>query len=287
MSTQERIMDWYRANSRDLPWRTSEVTAWQILVSEIMLQQTPAARVAPAWLEWIARWPDAQSLAQASPADVLRQWNRLGYPNRALRLHATAQEVVNRFSGQLPQDFDELRSLPGIGEYTAAAIMSFAFNKRAVVLDTNVRRVIARVWHGNERTPSHLTTKERQEADGLVPTDDASAALWSIAVMEFGAVVCTSRTPQCHSCIISSQCTWHLQGHPAFEGVKRTQKFTGTDRQVRGKIMAALRESTSGVTRDTLTSLWPHATQRSRALSSLIEDGLVEQNDDGTFQLPN
>lgn len=280
-------MDWYQTNQRSLPWRGKGVTPWQILVSEIMLQQTPANRVAPAWQQWIDRWPDAQSLASAKPADVLRQWDRLGYPKRALRLQATARELVNHHNGQLPQDLAALTSLPGIGEYTAAAVLAFAFKKKAVVLDTNVRRVISRIWHGQERTATHLTNVERTFAAGLLPETDDESALWSIAIMEFGALVCTARQPKCDACIVSTECAWLNAGCPTSAIEKRTQKFTGTDRQVRGKILELMRASAPFVSEPEIMKVWPDEVQLNRALKSLMKDGLVVQNQHGTFQLPD
>jgi len=251
-----------------------------------MLQQTPANRVAPQWQNWIARWPDAASLAAASPADVIRQWDRLGYPNRALRLHQTAKLVVTDFGGELPANEDSLRSLPGIGEYTAAAVMAFAFSQRSVVLDTNVRRVIARVWNGQERQPQSLSNIERIFAEAQVPESAKSAAQWSAAVMEFGATVCTAKSPQCSDCIIKNDCAWRLAGFPPSQIAPRTQKFAGTDRQVRGQIMQQLKNSRTSVTKADLAQQWTDSAQGHRALDSLISDGLVEVTRSGRFALP-
>ena len=280
-------MDWFQANARDLPWRAKHTTAWQVLVSEIMLQQTPAERVAPAYLGWIDRWPDAASLAKATPADVLRQWDRLGYPNRALRLHQCAKQVAADFSGELPSNYDELVALPGIGDYTASAVIAFAHNKRSVVLDTNIRRVLMRVWTGQERAPQTVSRIERALADELTPTNDAHAALWSAAVMEFGAVICTARKPLCEHCFISSQCKWLADGQPKSAVVVRSQKFEGTDRQVRGKLMAVLRSANSSVPKSELDCVWVDGQQRERALDGLVSDGLVEITRAGRYRLPH
>ena len=279
-------MNWFQAHARDLPWRATHTTAWQVLVSEIMLQQTPAERVTPAYLAWIKRWPDAATLAQASPADVLRQWDRLGYPNRAIRLHQCAKKVTSEFGGELPSDYDGLVALPGIGDYTASAILAFAHNKRSVVLDTNIRRVLMRVWNGQERQPQSVSAIERILADELTPRKDADAALWSAAVMEFGAVICTARNPGCDHCFIASHCHWALAGKPQSTVAVRTQKFAGTDRQVRGKLMAVLRDASGSVPKSQLDEVWTDGLQRERALDGLVSDGLVEVMRSGRYRLP-
>jgi A/G-specific adenine glycosylase len=279
-------MNWFQANARDLPWRATHTTAWQVLVSEIMLQQTPAERVTPAYLAWIKRWPDAATLAQASPADVLRQWDRLGYPNRAMRLHQCAKKVTNEFGGALPSDYDGLVALPGIGDYTASAILAFAHNKRSVVLDTNIRRVLMRVWNGQERQPQSVSAVERLLAHELTPRKDIDAALWSAAVMEFGAVICTARNPGCDHCFIASQCQWSSAGKPKSTLAVRTQKFAGTDRQVRGKLMAVLRDASGSVPKSRLDEVWADGQQRERALDGLVSDSLVEVMRSGRYRLP-
>jgi len=286
VTIQSEVMIWFQANSRDLPWRARHTTGWQVLVSEIMLQQTPAQRVAPAYLAWIDRWPDAPSLAAATPAEVLRQWDRLGYPNRALRLHQCAKKVTSDFAGDLPCDYDELVALPGIGDYTASAIMAFAHNKRSVVLDTNIRRVLMRVWKGQERQPQSVSSIERTLADELTPEQDAEAALWSAAVMEFGAVICTARNPQCSQCFIAHRCQWLAAGKPKSSVAARSQKFAGTDRQVRGKLMAVLRDAPSSVSKSELDKVWADPQQRERALDGLVSDGLVEVMRSGRYRLP-
>ena len=251
-----------------------------------MLQQTPAARVAPQWQAWIKRWPNAASLAAATPAEVIRQWDRLGYPNRALRLHQTAKEIVAKYKGKLPSTYDELIALPGIGDYTAAAIIAFAHNKRSVVLDTNIRRVISRVWHGVDRPRTSVSSVERQFAESLVPLADESAAQWSIAIMEFGALVCTARNPQCAACPIANKCHWRIAGFPVSDIKPKTQKFEGTDRQVRGQIMKLLKDSPSSLPKSKLSTVTTDTQQFERALHSLVIDGLVDVTKNGRFQLP-
>src|SRR5580698_8849315 len=171
---------WYAANARDLPWREPEATAWSILVSEIMLQQTPVSRVRPAHQAWLTRWPEPAALAGASAADAVRQWDRLGYPRRALRLHASAGLITSRHGGQVPDSAEQLRRLPGVGSYTAAAVASFAFGQRHAVLDTNVRRVLARLVTGASLPSPAQTVAELRLAESLLPADGRRAARWSV-----------------------------------------------------------------------------------------------------------
>ncbi len=190
------VLDWYARHARELPWRAPDCTPWGVLVSEVMLQQTPVARVLPVWQEWLARWPEPADLAASSPGEAVRAWGRLGYPRRALRLHAAATELTERFGGVVPDDEVTLRQLPGIGEYTAAAVAAFAFGRRAVVLDTNVRRVLARADGGQQWPAASPTRAERDRAAGLLPRDAATSARWNVALMELGALVCTARRPE-------------------------------------------------------------------------------------------
>ena len=278
---------WFDENRRDLPWRAAGRTPWGVLVSEVMLQQTPVARVVPAWTAWMARWPQPADLAGEAPGEAVRQWDRLGYPRRALNLHAASLAIVERHDGRVPDEEAELRALPGVGEYTAAAVRAFAFGRRSVVLDTNVRRVLARLVEGQEHPPPSLTVGERAGADSLVPADDAAAAHWSVAVMELGALVCTASSPRCSQCPVVGMCAWVRAGRPAYDGpVRRVQRFAGTDRQVRGRIMAVLRESRGPVSRSAIESVWEGSIQRERALDGLVADGLVELVGDDRYGLP-
>ena len=164
-------------------------------MSEFMLQQTPVHRVEPVWRDWITRWPTPQALASEPSGAAVRGWGRLGYPRRALRLHATAQQITDNYEGRVPSGEGELRALPGVGEYTAAAIRAFAFGLESIVLDVNVRRVISRAWSGIDEPPSHLSAVERTLADALATAADDPSA-WAAASMELGAIVCTKKTPQ-------------------------------------------------------------------------------------------
>jgi A/G-specific adenine glycosylase len=273
------VVAWFDAHARDLPWRHPDRTPWGVLVSEVMLQQTPVVRVEPAWRAWLARWPEPADLAAASPADVLRAWDRLGYPRRALRLQECARAVVERHGGVVPSDADALLALPGVGEYTAAAVRAFAFGLRSVVLDTNVRRVLARVAEGAALPAPALTVGERRLAQAFVPPDDAGAARWAAASMELGALVCAARSPRCAACPVADRCAWRLAGAPGdlHAHRRRTQAWAGTDRQVRGRIMALLREALEPAPAEAVAAVWPDDAQRERCLAGLLVDGLVER----------
>ncbi|WP_407659275.1 HhH-GPD family protein [Jiangella rhizosphaerae] len=280
------VLSWYSAHARDLPWRAPDRTPWGVLVSEIMLQQTPVVRVEPVWHEWMRRWPRPADLAAEEPGEAIRAWGRLGYPRRALRLHAAAAAIVERHGGMVPATYDELIALPGIGDYTAAAVASFAFGARHAVLDTNVRRVLARAVAGTQYPPTAPTAAERRLAQDLLPDAD-TAPRWAVAVMELGALICTARSPRCSSCPIASECAWRLAGSPRDDGPpRRGQAWHGTDRQVRGRLMAVLRESAGPVPKRLLDATWAEPVQRERALDALVADGLVEPLDGDLFRLP-
>ena len=221
-------------------------------------------------------------------ADAIRAWGRLGYPRRAVRLHAAAVECCSSFGGAVPSDLDDLRSLPGVGEYTAAAVASFAFGQRHAVLDTNVRRVHARWLDGVQFPAPSVTSAERRRALDLLPTEPAEAARGSIAVMELGALVCTARSPACDGCPIAGECAWRVSGYPQWDGPpRRGQTYAGTDRQCRGRLLDVLRESDEPVTREALDAAWPDADQRERALASLLADGLLATDERSLYRLPN
>lgn len=273
------ILDWYAEHARELPWRAPGRTAWGVLVSEVMLQQTPVARALLAWTGWMARWPGPADVAAASPADVLRAWGRLGYPRRALRLQECARAIVTDHGGVVPRDEADLRALPGIGGYTAAAVVAFAHSGRSVVLDTNVRRVLARIVTGVALPPPSQTVAEVAVATALVPAEPAEAALWAAASMELGALVCTTRAPRCDACPVATLCSWREAGQPADEHAarRRTQAWTGTDRQARGRVMALLRTSDLPVPLADVEHVWADQAQLGRCLDALVADGLVEE----------
>lgn len=281
------LIDWFDDVARDLPWRRPECTGWGVLVSEIMLQQTPVARVQPIWEQWMARWPVPSALAAESQGEVLRAWGKLGYPRRALRLHQAAAVIAAEHGDVMPEDVDTLLALPGIGAYTARAVAAFAYGRRVPVVDTNVRRVIARAVHGAGDAGPASTTRDLADAQALLPENEARAARYSAALMELGALVCTARSPRCTDCPVVAECAWQRAGRPAYNGpAKPVQKFAGTDRQVRGLLLDVLRGTVHPVPKATLDQVWPEAGQRDRCLDSLLVDGLVEQTGDGRFALP-
>jgi A/G-specific adenine glycosylase len=279
------LLDWYDRSRRDLPWRDRGVTPWQILVSEFMLQQTPVARVLPIWGQWVVRWPTASATAAASAADVLRAWGKLGYPRRALRLHAAATAIASQHDDMVPAEVDVLLALPGIGAYTARAVAAFGYGHRVPVVDTNVRRVMARAMHGIADAGPPSTFRDLADVDGVLPR--SQAARFSAALMELGAVVCTARRPRCADCPVAGECTWVRAGRPTGTVAARPgQRYAGTDRQVRGLLLDVLRAAADPVPRAQLDLVWHDAPQRDRCLGSLLVDGLVEQTSDGRFALP-
>jgi A/G-specific adenine glycosylase len=285
------LLPWFDQHARNLPWRRAGTTPWGVLVSEFMLQQTPVTRVAPIWAEWLARWPTPSALAAAPQADVLRAWGKLGYPRRALRLHAAATAIATEHADQVPDDLDQLLALPGVGAYTARAVLAFGYRRRAPVVDTNVRRVIARAVHAAGDAGPARATPDLADAEALLPDDDRAAARFSAALMELGAVLCVAgAAPRCAPCPVLAECAWHAAGRPAYTGPTRpTQRFAGTDRQVRGRLLKVLRDAPGPVRRAELDMVWADAAQRDRCLLSLLDDGLVEQLGDGPgalFALP-
>jgi A/G-specific adenine glycosylase len=282
------LVDWYRRNARELPWRGAGVSPWGVLVSEIMLQQTPVSRVEPAYLAWMARWPRPADLAAEPAGEAVRMWGKLGYPRRALRLHECARALVDQHGGDVPSDVDALLSLPGIGAYTARAVAAFAFGQRVPVVDTNVRRVVARAALGQGDAGPPSSARDMAVVEELLPATPAAAAEFSIALMELGALVCAARTPRCGACPVRDRCAWVAAGSPPYEGPSvRPQRFAGTDRQVRGLLMDVLRGADGPVRAAQLDVVWPDAVQRARALDGLIVDGLIDPLPDGRFALPS
>jgi A/G-specific adenine glycosylase len=300
-SYAEPLLAWYARAARDLPWRAAAAGPWSVLVSEFMLQQTPVNRVLPAHARWLARWPSPPALAADPAGEAIREWGRLGYPRRALRLHATARIITADHEGNVPSSVEELRALPGVGSYTAAAIASFAFSQRHAVLDTNVRRVLARLVGGSPGPSSaSVSVAETRLAQSLLPDASPVAARWSVALMELGALVCVAGTPRCGECPLAAQCTWLGAGRPAADrpaagtgpgagtraGASRTQRYEGTDRQCRGRILALLRGAGHPVPRVDFDPVWPDQVQLDRALAGLVSDGLAEPVPGGAYTLP-
>lgn len=286
---QKSILQWFRANARGLAWRAPDTTAWGILLSEVMSQQTPVARVEPLWLEWMAKWPTPEAFAEASTDEVLRAWGKLGYPRRALRLLECARQITTKHGGRVPDTVEELLALPGIGDYTARAVAAFAFELNVPVVDTNVRRVYRRAVEG-KFLQGTASKKELVDVATILPRTDGPE--FSAGIMELGALVCTVTSPKCEICPLREICEWQRLGCPApseeelASAKKRVQKFIGTDRQVRGLIMDVLRQAREPVEKTAIDVVWPDAAQRSRALFSLIDDGLAEQDEKGYFHLP-
>ncbi|APT85480.1 adenine glycosylase [Corynebacterium aquilae DSM 44791] len=277
------MVEWFDANSRDLPWRAPGTSAYGVLVSEVMSQQTPVSRVAPRWVEWMQTWPTPKDLAQAPTALVLRAWGTLGYPRRALRLQECAQEICQSYGGVVPDDVETLKKLPGIGDYTAAAIASFHYGQAVVAIDTNVRRVAHRALGGRLICPRPAAA-DRQLVEQFMPAPgDPLGPRLPVALMELGALVCVARTPKCQQCPITQWCAWQRQGCPPpqpeeiADAKRRVQKFAGTDRQCRGRIMAALREHPTGWRLADVA--WPNEQQKLQCAASLLSDGLAEQVD--------
>ncbi|QOL35334.1 A/G-specific adenine glycosylase [Bifidobacterium lemurum] len=306
----KRLAAWWEANARDLPWRFGRATPWGVLVSEVMSQQTQMSRVVPYWQAWMELWPDASALAGASTAEVITMWGRLGYPRRALRLQECAQAVSERYADELPRTYERLVALPGIGDYTASAVMSFAYGKRVAVIDTNIRRVLSRVFLGKESMGGAASAAERALANTVLPQDPSASVMWNQAVMELGAVVCAAKKPLCERCPIAGECLFLESGLPGL-GEKRTrprQRFQGTDRQVRGIVLNALRGLSSehassqprttaaasrahaaaprSLPREQVESLWKDHVQLDSCIASLDEDGLIEILPDGSLRLP-
>jgi A/G-specific adenine glycosylase len=321
-SLTEPLLTWYARTARDLPWRAADAGPWSVLVSEFMLQQTPVSRVLPVHARWLGRWPSPAALAADPPGEAIREWGRLGYPRRALRLHETSRIIAEMHAGNVPSSIEELRALPGVGSYTAAAIASFAFGQRHAVLDTNVRRVLARLTAGSAAPASaSASVAEIRFAESLLPDVPPIAARWSVAVMELGALVCGAATPRCGECPLADQCAWLAAGRPGYPArpggpggpgdpdrparpggpgrgtdpaggpvAPRTarrpaQRYEGTDRQCRGRVLAVLRESARPVPRADFDAIWPDPVQLDRALVGLIADGLTTKSRRG-YMLP-
>lgn len=282
------VLDWYAVAARDLPWRGTGTSAWGVLVSEVMLQQTPVSRVVPAWTAWLVRWPTPAMLAAEPAGEAVRAWGRLGYPRRALRLHTCAVAITELHGGAVPGDLGKLHALPGVGSYTAAAVASFAFGQRHAVLDTNVRRVLARALVGQAGPSRSLTVAEQRRATKVLPDEPSRAVWWAAASMELGALVCTARSPRCDACPVVTLCAWRLAGYPATaRSSRRPHPFAGSDRQVRGIVLGAVAQSVDPVPAADLDHLWDDEHQRARALEGLVGDGLLEHGCDGTYALPS
>lgn len=279
------LIAWYSDHARDLPWRRPGFGAWGVLVAEFMLQQTPVGRVVPRLQEWLERWPTPADLASAAPAEAVRQWANLGYPRRALWLHRAAMQIRDRHGGVVPRDVGALLTLCGVGAYTARAVAVFAYGERHPVVDTNTRRVLARVVDGRSQ-PGPPSVRDLAAMDAVLPADARDAAVMNAATMELGATVCLARVPRCAACPVADACAWRRAGHPDTGDRRRKQAaWEGSDRQTRGAVLRTLRATVHPVPLAGVAPHWPDAAQRERAIASLVADGLVEASD-GMLRLP-
>lgn len=281
------LIAWYRRSARDLPWRRAGFGAWGVLVSEFMLQQTPVNRVVPRLEAWLERWPQPAALAADPASEAVRQWANLGYPRRALWLHQAAVQITERHDGVVPRDVAALLALRGVGAYTARAVAVFAYGERHPVVDTNTRRVLARMLAGRAQAGSP-SARDLSEMESILPLDPSDAAVVNAATMELGATICTARTPRCDACPVARVCAWRTNGYPDTGDFRRRQaRYEGSDRQARGAVLRALRDAAShGVPRSALVPDWPDAGQRDRAITSLVIDGLAVEDED-RLRLPS
>jgi A/G-specific adenine glycosylase len=275
---QQVLLEWYHREARALPWRATR-DPYAILVSEIMLQQTQAARVEPAYRAFLARFPAVAVLAAAPLADVLTQWRGLGYNRRARNLHAAAAAIVERHGGVVPRDLAALRALPGLGDYTARAVLAFAFDEPAAPVDTNVGRVLARAAAGEPLTRAAA----QRLADALVPAP--APAAWSHALMDLGARVCVARRPRCGLCPVAASCAWLRRGgdDPAASTATRSRPqaaFAGSDRYHRGRLVDALRAGPLPASDLPGASSLADPGRLERLVARLVAEGLAEWHDD-------
>ena len=282
------VVDWFTTNARDLPWRRPEAGAWGVMVSEFMLQQTPVNRVLPVYEQWLSRWPRPADLAAEPPGEAVRAWGRLGYPRRALRLHGAAAAIAERHGGDVPREHAQLLALPGVGEYTAAAVASFAYGQRHAVLDTNVRRVFARSVGGRQYPPNATTAAERKLARALLAGGrDDSGALGrgddgTRRAGVHGAHTGLRALPD-RAAVRLAACggTGARGSDPPRPDVRRYGP-AGTRQAARG----APRCGDSRSRRPHLTVYGASSVQRARALDGLVADGLVEPLPGGAYRLP-
>ncbi|BDZ47697.1 A/G-specific adenine glycosylase [Naasia aerilata] len=277
------IVDWFSRAARDLPWRRPGFSAWGTLVSEFMLQQTPVVRVIPQLLDWLERWPTPADLAAVPPGEAVRAWGRLGYPRRALALHACAVAIAEQHGNRVPEDVDDLLALPGVGPYTARAVAAFAYGHRHPVVDTNVRRVLARTVLGQADPGPPATRRDLALMAEHLPLPRADARAFNAGMMELGAIVCTARAPRCDECPVADLCAWRAAGYPDYTGPQRVRqkRYEGSDREARGRILARLRSATIPVDEELLTAEAPDPEQAGRALEALLADGLAERTSEG------
>ena len=283
-NTISKVFLWWDSEKRDLPWRISR-DPWAILVSEFMLQQTQASRVVEKYKTFLKRFPNPTTCANSNPGKVIELWSGLGYNRRAINLHRTAKTIAEKHKGTVPDELSLLLDLPGIGDYTARAILAFSFEKDVAVVDVNVKRVLSRL---EGRT---LSMKEAQSiADQNLPTGEGWR--WNQAMIEIGATICTARKTQCGKCPLKETCTWtknQAATDPAISvKSKKLETFEGSDRQGRGKLINALRNEPIMEKDVPQIFGWPNDHKRcKRVLKKLEKDGLIVIADSGKISLPN
>lgn len=286
MTFRSRLLTWSEGTRRDLPWRRTR-DPWAILVSETMLQQTQVSRVAPRYEVFLDTFPTPAACARAPVGEVIRLWDGLGYNRRAVHLHAAAGNITDQHGGTVPDDLDALLTLPGVGPYTARAVLAFAFERDHGVLDTNAARVLARGVAGRS-----LSRSEAQAlADSLVPVGRGWS--WNQAVLDLGATICTKRSPRCERCPVRDACAWAASGWDGADPADgtagtsgRQSRFDGSDRQGRGRLVDALRGGPVDLERVADAAGWPDEPERARRVADgLVRDGLAEVVD-GVLALP-
>lgn len=287
---QRRLIEWWAENGRDLPWRRSR-DPWAVLVSELMLQQTQVARVEDRWERFLDRFPTPAACAASAVGEVVDEWAGLGYNRRAVHLHRSASHCVERFGGELPETLDELLTLPGVGPYTARAVLVFAHERDLGLVDTNAGRFVARALAGRRLTPHEA----QRAADRAVP--EGWGWTWGQAVFDLGATICRKRQPRCPSCPVRDACSWAAAGFPDPDPVTGTagvstpqSRFEGSDRQGRGRLVEALRTGSISARRLASVMGWPDDPERAaRVAGTLVRDGLVvshEAADGPVYRLP-
>lgn len=281
-SARIAVWDWYAPRARAYAWRRGRPNAYRTLVAELMLQQTQAARVEPAFREFVRRFPTVASLARASRADVLRAWAGLGYNRRAVYLHAAAQAVMRDHLGRVPTDVDALRSLPGVGPYTAAAVASIAGGVPVAAIDVNVRRIVGRVGFADG---SAARGSVDAAAADWVDHDDPGG--WNQALMDLGREHCRA-VPRCDGCPLVGACRWrrsHPSGEPADRGPSRHERFAGSMREVRGRVVDILRTHRSAGVVWLSRATGFDVRRVEEALDGLVHDGVVERSG-RSYRLP-
>ncbi len=267
-----RVLEWGETNRRPFPWRETR-DPWHILTSEVMLQQTQTSRVVPYYERWVAEFPDPPTCASAGPGAALRAWAGLGYNGRALRLHRAAVAITEDHGGRVPDDRVALEALPGVGPYTARAVLAFAFEVPVAVVDTNVARVLSRSVAGRRLGPA----ESQALADALVPPDHAWA--YNQTLFDIGATVCRAKKPDCERCPLLSSCVWASVGRSGPDpgaSIRRQSRFEGSDRQGRGRLLAAMRRGPLPTTSLAEAAGWPGDPERAaRVAASLVDEGLA------------